>query len=124
MSGTFWDLHAAQRLAHAPPGPLVPPARLEWTQRPGIGPGAEILADGLADRRIIELGCGAGHNAAHLATVGARVIGVDSSEGQIRRALAHYGHTGALFHHCPAVHHLTGGSTPLDAIVSVFEPSA
>ncbi|WP_348534750.1 class I SAM-dependent methyltransferase [Kitasatospora sp. MAP12-44] len=93
---------------------------MEWTQLPGIGPSAELLGDDLAGHRIIELGCGPGHNAAYLAGVGARIIGVDSSAGQIRRALAHYGHTGALFHLGTALGHLTRGSVPLDAIVSVF----
>ncbi|MCX4750015.1 class I SAM-dependent methyltransferase [Kitasatospora sp. NBC_01287] len=120
MTGSFWDAHATARLAEAPPGPLEAPARMEWTQQRDIGPGAEILGTDLAGRRIIELGCGPGHNAAHLAQAGARVIGVDSSAGQIRRALAHYGHTGALFHRGTALSHLTRGSVPLDAIVSVF----
>ncbi len=93
---------------------------MEWTQQPGVGPGAELLGADLTGRRIIELGCGPGHNAAHLAKAGARVIGVDSSAGQIRRALAHYGHTGARFHRGTALDHLTRGSVPLDAIVSVF----
>lgn len=120
MSGSFWDAHAAARLAQAPQGPLEPAARMEWTQIPGVGPGAEILGTDLTGRWVIELGCGPGHNAAYLAQAGARVIGVDSSAGQIRRALAHYGHTGALFHHGTALGHLTRGSVPLDAIVSVF----
>ncbi|MEW1862896.1 class I SAM-dependent methyltransferase [Streptomyces sp. NPDC088194] len=99
---------------------MAAPQRLEWTQPPGIGPGAEILGGDLSDRRIVELGCGAGRNSAHLAAAGAIVTGVDRSAGQIRRARAHYGHTGARFVRAGATLHLTRSATRLDAIVSVF----
>ena len=116
----FWDAHAAARQSERPAGRLVPPPRMEWTQRPGMGPAAEILGDDLAGRRIVELGCGAGHNTAHLAAAGATVVGVDRSAGQIRRALAHYGHTGAGFAHASATVNLSRDTERLDAIVSVF----
>lgn len=93
---------------------------MEWTQRPGIGPGAEILGGGPIGRRIVELGCGAGRNSAHLAAAGAIVTGVDRSAGQIRRADAHYAHTGARFVRDGAAHHLARSAARLDAIVSVF----
>jgi SAM-dependent methyltransferase len=93
---------------------------MEWTQRPGIGPGAEILGGDLVGRRIMELGCGAGRNSAHLAAAGAVVTGVDRSAGQIRRARAHYAHTGARFVRDGATLHLTRSATRLDVIVSVF----
>ncbi|AXG79168.1 class I SAM-dependent methyltransferase [Streptomyces paludis] len=116
-----WDAHAAARFTQHPAGPLKPPARMEWTQRPGIGPAAEILGGGdLAGRRIVELGCGAGHNTAHLAAAGATAVGVDRSAGQIRRAIAHYGHTGATFVHADATLHLSRDTGRLDAIFSVF----
>jgi SAM-dependent methyltransferase len=93
---------------------------MEWTQRPGVGPGAEILGADLTGRRIIELGCGAGHNTAHLAAAGATIVGLDSSAGQIRRAVAYYGHTGARFLHTSADDYLDHAPESLDAIVSVF----
>ncbi len=42
---------------------------MEWSTHPGLGPGAEILGLDLDLRckRILELGCGPGHNVAHLA---------------------------------------------------------
>jgi hypothetical protein len=61
-----WEAHAASRLIDGPADPLPAPDRFEWTQRPGIGPGAEILGKDLNGRLIMELGCGAGHNTAHL----------------------------------------------------------
>ncbi|MYU52346.1 MULTISPECIES: class I SAM-dependent methyltransferase [Streptomyces] len=93
---------------------------MEWTQRPGIGPGAEILGGDLAGRRVVELGCGPGHNAAHLTSLGAKVTGVDRSKGQIERALAHYGRHGTEFVHSRALDYLTRESECLDGIVSVF----
>ncbi|MQS11197.1 class I SAM-dependent methyltransferase [Streptomyces kaniharaensis] len=120
MTVEAWDAHAAQRLAQDPPKPLAPPVRMEWTQRPGIGPGTEVLGGSLCGRRIVELGCGPGRNTAHLAGLGARVTGIDSSRGQIRRAAAHYGHTGAEFVRSTASAYLNGERERLDAIVSIF----
>ncbi|GAA1649157.1 class I SAM-dependent methyltransferase [Actinoplanes couchii] len=120
MTPIFWDAHATHRLANEPPGPRQPPQRMEWTQRPGIGPGAEILGGDLTGRRIVELGCGAGHTTAHLAAAGATVEGVDSCAGQMRRAVAHYQYTGARFLNTDALTYLGSGSASLDAIVSVF----
>jgi len=74
----------------------------------------------LAGRRIVELGCGAGRNTAHLAAAGAIVTGVDHSPGQIHRARAHYAHTGATFVRAGATVHLTQTTKRLDVIVSVF----
>jgi SAM-dependent methyltransferase len=93
---------------------------MEWAQRPGVGPGAELLGDGLTDLRVVELGCGAGHNTAHLAAAGADVTGIDRSPGQLRRATAHYAHTGARFVLAAATAYLAANAEPLDAIISVF----
>lgn len=120
MTSTFWDAHATARLAQQPAGPLEAPLRMQWTQTPGIGPGADILGEDLTGRRIVELGCGAGHNTAHLAAARATILGVDGSAGQIRRAVAHYGHTGAQFLHASATLYLGRGNESLDAIVSIF----
>lgn len=93
---------------------------MEWTQRSGIGPGAEILGADLVGRLIVELGCGPGHNTAHLAGLGVRATGIDSSLGQIHRARAHYAHTGARFVRSTASAYLNREPGQLDAIVSVF----
>lgn len=111
----IWDAHAAAKRADSPPKALEPPRRMEWTQRPGIGPGAEVLGGDLGGCRIVELGCGAGRNSAHLAAAGAIVTGVDRSAGQIRRARAHYAHTGARFVREGATLHLARSAARLDA---------
>ncbi|MGW3076524.1 MULTISPECIES: class I SAM-dependent methyltransferase [unclassified Kitasatospora] len=120
MTVNLWDAHAAQRLAGAAPQLLTAPDQMEWTQRPGVGPGSEILGEELGGRRIVDLGCGPGHNAAHLAGLGAQVTGVDSSRGQIHRATSYYGHTGVDFVCSTASAYLNRDRLRLDAIVSVF----
>ncbi|MFE6778131.1 class I SAM-dependent methyltransferase [Streptomyces sp. NPDC057702] len=130
-----WHAHAAQRTAARLAEPLSVPARMEWTTRPGQGPGAEILGPDLRGKRLLELGCGPGRNAAHLATlpqalgfaqageapIGAQVIGVDLVDLQIRRARSHYGRLDNLtFVAGHALHYLRATDEHFDAIYSVF----
>ncbi|MBX7550403.1 class I SAM-dependent methyltransferase [Streptomyces sp. NPDC004232] len=117
-----WYVHALQRTTATPAEPLSVPARMEWTTRPGSGPGAEILAPDLRRKRLLELGCGPGHNAAHLATrYGAHVTGVDLVGLQVRRARSHYGRLNNLtFAAGHALHYLQASDERFDAIYSVF----
>lgn len=117
-----WYVHALQRTTAGPAEPLSVPARMEWTTRPGSGPGAEILGPDLRRKRLLELGCGPGHNAAHLATrYGAHVTGVDLVGLQVRRARSHYGRLNNLtFVAGHALHYLQACDEPFDAIYSVF----
>uniref|UniRef100_UPI003F4982B5 class I SAM-dependent methyltransferase n=1 Tax=Pseudonocardia sp. CA-138482 TaxID=3240023 RepID=UPI003F4982B5 len=90
VNAAAWERHAQMRLAESPAAPDRPPARFRWTQLPG-GPGAELFGD-LTGARVVELGCGAGDNLAHLAGRGvARAVGVDLAAGQIARARARWG---------------------------------
>ncbi|MEU8432416.1 class I SAM-dependent methyltransferase [Streptomyces sp. NPDC029216] len=117
-----WYAHAVQRLAGAPTHALSPPARMEWTTRPGLGPGAELLGRDLRGKRLLELGCGPGHNVAHLAHHHqAPTTGVDLVGLQVRRARSHYGHiTGTTFSAGHALHHLQATTRTFDGIYSVF----
>ncbi|MDI3405607.1 class I SAM-dependent methyltransferase [Streptomyces cavernicola] len=117
-----WHAHAVQRTAADPAEPLDVPARMEWTTRPGSGPGAESLGHDLRGKRILELGCGPGHNAAHLAVRhGARVTGVDLVALQVRRARTHYGRLNNLtFTAGHALHYLQSATGQFDGIYSVF----
>ncbi|NGO69281.1 class I SAM-dependent methyltransferase [Streptomyces boncukensis] len=119
---TPWYAHALQRTAAGPAEPLPVPARMEWTTRPGSGPGAEILGPDLRRKRVLELGCGPGHYAACLAARhGARVTGVDLVGLQVRRARSHYGRLANLtFVAGHALHYLQASDEPFDAIYSVF----
>lgn len=101
---------------------LTPPARFEWTRQPGTGPPASILAP-LTGAAVIELGCGSGHNLAHLATrYRITGTGVDHDPAKIERARAAYGHLpGVCFALADARHHLAAlkpGSA--DLVVSIF----
>ncbi|MDX6743803.1 class I SAM-dependent methyltransferase [Actinocorallia sp. A-T 12471] len=72
-----------------PPSRLIPD-RFEWTRAPGIGPPLSVLGD-LTGRRVLELGCGSGHNLAHLAYQhGALAVGVDHDPAKIDRARETY----------------------------------
>lgn len=117
-----WYVHALQRTMASPAEALTVPGRMEWTTRPGSGPGAEILAPDLHRKQLLELGCGPGHNAAHLATrYGAHVTGVDLVGLQVRRARSHYGRLNNLtFAAGHALHYLQASDEHFDAIYSVF----
>ncbi|MFC8584002.1 class I SAM-dependent methyltransferase [Streptomyces sp. NPDC057217] len=115
-----WHAYAEQ-VPHVP-GPSPVRQRMEWGMHPGIGPDARVLGPALHERRVLELGCGNGHNAAHLAGVhGAEVTAVDLVGTQIRRANEKYGALkGLTFLICDALRFLRNGTLPFDSVYSVF----
>lgn len=117
-----WYAHALQRTGAEPAEPLAVPTRMEWTTQPGVGPGADVLGTDLRRKRVLELGCGPGHNAACLATRRAAVVtGVDLVGLQVRRARSHYGRLNNLtFLAGHALHYLHACEEQFDAIYSVF----
>jgi SAM-dependent methyltransferase len=83
--------HPAPARSHRPAGQLGVRSRLEWTRQPGTGPDAGILGP-LAGRTAVELGCGSGHNLAHLVAVHHAIgVGIDRDPAKIRRARELYG---------------------------------
>jgi SAM-dependent methyltransferase len=89
------DRQAPER-SHRPPRHLSIPTRLEWTRQPGTGPGTAILGP-LAGRTVVELGCGSGHNLAHLVTTRHSIgVGIDHDLPKISRARHLYGHLSKL----------------------------
>lgn len=69
--------------------PLAEVGRIEGGPG-GTGPGDAILGD-LAGRRVLDLGCGPGRHAAHLARRYRAVVdAVAAAPSQIERARAHY----------------------------------
>ncbi|MFF9786579.1 class I SAM-dependent methyltransferase [Streptomyces nigrescens] len=117
-----WHLHALQRTSAEPAEALAVPSRMEWGTRPGQGPDADLLGPDLRGRHVLELGCGPGHNVAHIAVHrGATVTGVDLVGLQIRRARSHYGRLcSARFVAGHALHYLQATNEKHDAIYSVF----
>jgi SAM-dependent methyltransferase len=77
--------------SHHSPGQIRVRSRLEWTRKSGTGPDAGILGQ-LAGRAVVELGCGSGHNLAHLVAVEHAVgVGIDHDPAKIRQASKLYG---------------------------------
>lgn len=101
------------------PDQLTPPG-LWWTPWPGTGPGQEILGD-LHGRRILELGCGRGDNAAALAAAGGTVIGVDVAPEKVQDARTRWGRLPRLrFVHAEASHYLATHTERNDIVCSIF----
>jgi ubiquinone/menaquinone biosynthesis C-methylase UbiE len=73
-------------------------------------------------KRILDLGCGAGHNAIALARHGAKVIGVDASSAQIAEARAACEREAVRveLHHTPLAELAFIRADTIDAVLSVW----
>jgi ubiquinone/menaquinone biosynthesis C-methylase UbiE len=73
-------------------------------------------------KRILDLGCGTGHNAIALARHGAKVIGVDESSDQVADARAACEREGVKveLHHAPLAELAFIRADTIDAVVSVY----
>ncbi|MGQ0840665.1 class I SAM-dependent methyltransferase [Actinokineospora sp.] len=93
---------------------------LNWTQYPDHGPDESVLGD-LSGARVLELGSGTGSNLAHVATLGARCVGVDLAPSRAVVAADTWGHVADLeFVTADAVDYLATTTTSFDVIYSVF----
>ncbi|MFD5984630.1 class I SAM-dependent methyltransferase [Streptomyces cyaneofuscatus] len=96
--------------------------RLYWDWYQRMGPGDELLGD-LAGRTVAELGAGAGHQAAYVATElkAELVIAIDSSVAQHSRSRGFYEAVPALeFAHDDAAMYLQDHPSSLDVAYSIF----
>jgi SAM-dependent methyltransferase len=98
------------------------PDQFEWTREPGIGPALGVLGE-VTGRAVVELGCGSGHNLAHLvAHRRARGLGIDHDPDKIERATRLYGHLPGIGFHlgdaAETLSTLTSGS--VDVCLSIF----
>lgn len=114
-----WDTYARQRPERKPTNGRGETTWFNWTQYPDHGPGAELL-DLPAGGRVLDLGCGRGGNLAHVATLGARAVGVDVSLAQLKAAEARWSDAGLVLHRANAVRFLEETGEYFDAIYSVY----
>jgi len=114
-----WDAYARQRPDRRPTNARGETTWFNWTQYPDHGPGAELL--GLPPGgRVLDLGCGKGGNAAHLARFGMDVIGADVSVAQLRAAQERWGsRPGLSLVQADAASYLRSVD-PFDAVYSVY----
>jgi SAM-dependent methyltransferase len=80
------------------------------------------LLGNVEGKRVLDLGCGVGHNAIALAAQGAKVIGVDESSDQIAAARAACEREGQKveMHHGPLAELAFLRADTIDAVLSVF----
>ncbi|MGQ0715996.1 MAG: class I SAM-dependent methyltransferase [Pseudonocardiales bacterium] len=108
------SLHSSQDVAA--------PTHFEWTRQPGIGPDLAILGN-LRGQTVVEVGCGSGHNLAHLVAYhDATGIGVDHDTEKIARARLAYSHLPCIrFILADAVDHLASTKqASIDICLSIF----
>ncbi|MFC8423911.1 class I SAM-dependent methyltransferase [Streptomyces sp. NPDC057236] len=115
-----WDTYSRQRPERRPVNAAGQTTWFNWTQYPDHGPGIELF-ETPAGARILDLGCGKGGNAAHLATLGMRTVGVDVSPRQLAAARERWGQTPGLeLHQAEAVSFLRDDRMGFDAVYSVY----
>ncbi|MGH3776367.1 MAG: class I SAM-dependent methyltransferase [Pseudonocardiaceae bacterium] len=111
----------SRRSLHSPQD-VAAPTHFEWTRQPGIGPGLAILGE-LRGQTVVEVGCGGGHNLAHLVYHhDATGIGVDHDAQKITRARRAYSHLPRIrFTLADAADHLASTKpASIDICLSIF----
>ncbi len=115
-----WDTYAQQRPERRPVNARGETTWFNWTQYEDHGPGAELLGVA-AGARVLDLGCGKGGNAAHLAAIGMRAVGIDVSPRQLASAHERWGQAPGLeLHRAEAVRFLLEDREGFDAVYSVY----
>ncbi|WP_351234759.1 class I SAM-dependent methyltransferase [Streptomyces sp. NPDC002133] len=115
-----WDVYAKDSIQRRQTNAAGEATWFNWTQYPDHGPGAEVLGIGPGSMTL-DLGCGSGGNLAHLASLGARAIGVDVSAAQLALAKDRWGYMPRLqLEHVEAVAYLAQTDLEFDAVFSVF----
>ncbi|MFD5796349.1 methyltransferase domain-containing protein [Streptomyces diastatochromogenes] len=115
-----WDTYSRQRPERRPVNAHGETTWFNWTQYEDHGPGEELLEVRRGDR-VLDLGCGKGGNAAHLATLGVRAVGVDVSPVQLGAARERWGLTPGLeLHQADAAGFLQQDQEGFDAVYSVY----
>jgi len=119
-TATAWNTYSSQRPERRPVNAAGETTWFNWTQYADHGPGAEFLGLRPGDR-VLDLGCGKGGNAAHLAVQGMTAVGVDISPVQLRAAEERWGDTPDLhLRRADAVGYLREGGESFAAVYSVY----
>ncbi|MFF7891523.1 class I SAM-dependent methyltransferase [Streptomyces sp. NPDC007907] len=115
-----WDTYSRQRPERRPVNARGETTWFNWTQYPDHGPGAELLRLPPGGRAL-DLGCGKGGNAAHLAAIGMRAVGIDVSPAQLHAAAERWGYLPGLdLRQVDAVSYLRESAQTFDAVYSVY----
>ncbi|MFF5441713.1 class I SAM-dependent methyltransferase [Streptomyces achromogenes] len=115
-----WDEYAQSRPQRRRTNAKGETTWFNWTQFPDHGPGADVLALKPGDIAL-DLGCGSGGNAAHLATLGMKSVGIDLSGRQLDKARERWPDVdGMELHQGDALAYLEDAFMVFDAIYSVF----
>ncbi|MFI8297269.1 class I SAM-dependent methyltransferase [Streptomyces nigra] len=115
-----WDTYSRQRPERRPVNARGETTWFNWTQYEDHGPGTELLEVAVG-ARVLDLGCGKGGNAGHLAAIGVRAVGVDLSHQQLAAARERWGQSPGLeLHHGDAIRFLQEDREGFDAVYSVY----
>ncbi|WP_049571417.1 class I SAM-dependent methyltransferase [Streptomyces sp. SBT349] len=114
-----WDTYAQTKPQRRAANAKGETTWFNWTQHPDHGPGAELLALPTGGR-VLDLGCGAAGNLAHLATLGMRALGVDLSSAQLSKACERWPDVNGMELHQGEALGFLAQQEPFDAIYSVF----
>ncbi|GAA0681985.1 hypothetical protein GCM10010193_39620 [Kitasatospora atroaurantiaca] len=115
-----WERYARDRTPRRDRNAAGAASWFNWTSHPDHGPDEAVLGD-LRGRSVLELGSGTGCNLAHLATLGARCVGLDVAPSQTAKAIARWGHLPGLeFTTGEAVDTLATTPDLFDVVYSVF----
>ncbi|GGX01758.1 class I SAM-dependent methyltransferase [Streptomyces noursei] len=117
-----WERYAAGRTPRRAVNAAGATTWLNWTQYADHGPDESLLGP-LRGRRVLELGSGSGCNLAHLATLGAKCVGIDIAPSQRAKAEARWGNVPDLtFRTAEAAEFLTDHPDSFDVVLSIFGP--
>ncbi|NJQ04739.1 class I SAM-dependent methyltransferase [Streptomyces lonarensis] len=120
IDANAWNTYADSKPQRRPSNAAGELTWFNWTQYPDHGPGVELLGLRPGDRAL-DLGCGSGGNAAHLASLGVGIVGVDVSTRQLAKARERWPDTAGMdLHHEDALTHLRASPGTYAAVYSVF----